>query len=328
MKSLASLGEFQFIEAIARLAARKGSRRGVILGIGDDAAQLRLGGDAIVTVDNLIEGVHFRRAWLTPAELGRRALRVAVSDIAACGATPRFVLLALSAPSSYVAADALALVHALVRDAASIGATLVGGNLSRAPVLTITVTIIGAAGPRVLTRAAARRGDTIYVSGALGGAAAALRRLEREPARRAAKSGKAALAPYRKPPLRVDLGLRLAALRTVGAAIDVSDGLVQDLAHLCKASGVSAELDVAAVPLAAGARHTDALFGGDDYELLFTARPGAASHRAVLAACRAVKRRAIPIGRIVARRRARVVASDDGRELTGGYTHFAAGRRS
>jgi len=330
VKSLASLGEFQFIEAIALHAGRATPRRGVVLGIGDDAAQLRLGRDAVVTVDNLIEGVHFRPDWLAPAELGRRAFRVAVSDIAACGAVPRFVLLALAAPAATPATDALAMVRALVKDAASVGTTLVGGNVSRAPGLALTVTVIGEAGRRVLTRSGARRGDTIYVTGPLGGAAGAIRSLARAHGKRRRRSQVAArsLVPYTKPPLRVAVGRRLADLGAVGAAIDVSDGLVQDLGHLCKASRVSAELDIAALPVAAGATVDDALFGGDDYELLFTARPGAASHRGVVAACRAAKCRAVAIGRIVARGRANVVSRDDGRELAGGYAHFAKERRS
>jgi thiamine-monophosphate kinase len=128
--------------------------------------------------------------------------------------------------------------------------------------------------------------------------------------------------------LRIGLGQRLAALRGVGAAIDVSDGLVQDLGHVCKASRVSAAIDVSAVPVAEGAARSDALFGGDDYELLFTARTGAASHRGVTAACRAEKCRAVAIGRIVPRRGAIVFSSDDGHELSGGFSHFSNGGRA
>jgi thiamine-monophosphate kinase len=327
VKSLASLGEFPFIEAIARLARSKSSARGVVVGIGDDAAQLRLGRDAVVTVDTLIEGVHFRRAWLSPAELGRRAFRVAVSDIAACGADPRFVLLALAAPAAYPARDALALVHGLVKDARSVGAALVGGNVSKSPVLALTVTVIGEKGSRVLTRDRARIGDLIYVTGPLGGAASASKQLDdKRRGRGASRRGSsvaASLAAYRKPPLRIATGSALGRLASIGAAIDVSDGLVQDLGHVCKASRVSAEIAPAAVPVARGASLADALYGGDDYELLFTARPGAATERAVVAACRRTKSRAVMIGRIVPRGTAKVVSSEDGRLLEGGYAHFA-----
>jgi thiamine-monophosphate kinase len=332
VKSLASLGEFPFIEAIARRARSKSSERGVVVGIGDDAAQLRLGRDAIVTVDTLVEGVHFRRGWLSPAELGRRAFRVAVSDIAACGADPRFVLLALSAPGGYPARDALALVRALVNDARAVGAALVGGNVSRSPVLALTVTVIGEKGARVLTRDRARIGDLIYVTGPLGGAASARKQLDkRRRGRGAARSGSGgepSLAAYRKPPLRIATGSALGHLASIGAAIDVSDGLVQDLGHVCKASRVSAAIEPGSVPVARGASLAEALYGGDDYELLFTARPGAASQRAVAAACRRTKSRALLIGRIVARGPAVVVSSEDGRPLEGGYSHFGKGPRS
>jgi thiamine-monophosphate kinase len=329
VKSLARLGEFPFIDAIAAHAVGKGSRRGVVVGIGDDAAQLNLARDAVVTVDALVEGVHFRRAWLAPRELGRRAFRVAVSDIAACGATPRFVLLALAAPASYPAHDALALVRGLVDDAHTVGVSLVGGNVTRSDELALTVTVIGEAGRRFLRRDGAKVGDVIYVSGPLGGAARAVRALERATgsARRKRPAG-VALAAYRKPPLRVAAGRALAACRHLGAAIDVSDGLAQDLGRMCRSSKVSAELDEAAVPAAYGATRDDALFGGDDYELLFTARAGAASQRAVYAACQSAGCRAIPIGRIVARTSAPVVSQRGRRPLAGGYAHFPPRRNT
>jgi thiamine-monophosphate kinase len=327
VKSLASLGEFPFIEAIARRARSKSSARGVVVGIGDDAAQLRLGRDAIVTVDTLIEGVHFRHAWLSPTELGRRAFRVAVSDIAASGADPRFVLLALAAPAAYPARDALALVRGLVKDARSVGVALVGGNVARSPVLALTVTVIGERGARFLARDRARVGDLVYVTGPLGGAASAVKQLERT--RRSANPARSnagvasSLAAYRKPPLRVATASALGRLSPIGAAIDVSDGLVQDLGHICSASQVSAAIEPTAVPVARGATLADALYGGDDYELLFTVRPGAASERAVAAACSKTKCRAVLIGRVVPRGRANVVSSKDGRPLVGGYAHFA-----
>ena len=195
--------------------------------------------------------MHFRRDWLTPAALGGRAFRVAVSDIAACGADPRFVLLALSAPASYPARDALALVRGLIRDAATVGVALVGGNLSAGPVLSLTVTVIGEAGARLLTRDAARVGDTIYVTGRLGGAAAALRvssRRKISARSRGGRRGAPSLAAYLRPPLRVAAGRALVRSRFVGATIDVSDGLIQDLGHVCESSGVSAEMDLTTDP--------------------------------------------------------------------------------
>jgi thiamine-monophosphate kinase len=341
VKSLAAVGEFPFIEAIRRLAvpsssrtARGGNqapgRRGIVLGIGDDAACVRLRGDAVVTVDCVVEGVHFRRGWMRPVETGRRAFRAAVSDLSACGAKPRFALLALTMPPVFPVADALGFVRGLVRDAAGVGVALIGGNVSAAPVFSATLTLIGDAGPRLLRRDGARAGDAIYVSGPLGGSAAGVLLLER-----GVKQGPLQTR-YRRPPLRIEAGRALARLRGIGAVIDVSDGLVQDLAHLCEASGVSAMVEVAAVPMPAAlarlgrmrgaGRIADperlALAGGEDYELLFTVRAKTAASGRVEELLAANDCTAHRIGRVVRRRRVAVIDAASGRGLAGGFTHF------
>ena len=341
MKSLAAVGEFPFIEAIRRLAepyaarrrestAGRAARRDIVLGIGDDAACVRLRRNAVVTVDCVVEGVHFRREWMRPAELGRRAFRAAVSDLSACGAAPRFALLALTMPPAFPVAEALGFVRGLVRDGEGVGVALVGGNVSAAPVFTATLTIIGEAGPRLLRRDQARVGDVIYVTGPLGGSAAGVALLERG----AAKGPLQTL--YRRPPLRVEAGRALATRREIGAVIDVSDGLVQDLSHVCRASGVSALIDVAAVPmppalarlhggrgqgLLADPRRL-ALAGGEDYELLFTVRARTAETGSVEKLLAGSGCRAHRIGRVVRRGRAAVFDAADGRALAGGFTHF------
>lgn len=333
MKSLAAVGEFPFIEAIRRLvdaSTARRERRDVVLGIGDDAACVRLRRDAVVTVDCLVEGVHFRRNWMRPSELGRRGFRVAVSDLSACGATPRFALLALTMPPSFPVVQATGFVRGLVRDAEGVGVALVGGNVSAAREFTATLTIIGEAGPRLLRRDQARAGDVICVTGPLGGSAAGVALLERGVLRGPLQS------LYRRPPLRVEAGRMLARLRGIGAVIDVSDGLVQDLSHVCEASGVSAMVDVSSVPMPralaqrAGTRRTGrladprrfALAGGEDYELLFTVRGGTAGSSRVekrLTGTGCVVHR---IGWVVQRRHDAVFDAATGRPLTGGYRHF------
>jgi thiamine-monophosphate kinase len=335
VKSLAALGEFPFIEAIRRLAAAStkrcdDARRGIVLGIGDDAACVRLRRDAVVTVDCVVDGVHFRRDWLRPVELGRRAFRAAVSDLSACGATPRFALLALTMPPAFSATEALGFVRGLVRDAEGVGVALVGGNVAAAPVFTATLTILGEAGPRLLRRDEARAGDAIYVTGPLGGSAGGIMLLEAGRARGPLQS------IYRCPPLRVEAGRALARMRGVGAVIDVSDGLVQDLSHICEASGVSAMVDVASVPMPpalarlagypGAGRIADprrlALAGGEDYELLLTVRAKTAGSGRVEKLLGASGCRAHRVGRIVARRRHAVLDAASGRALAGGFTHF------
>lgn len=337
MKTLAAVGEFPFIEAIRRLTVSPGSRKGrafensdVVLGIGDDAACVRLRRDAVVTVDCVVDGVHFRRDWMRPADLGRRAFRAAVSDLSACGADPRFALLALTMPSAFPVPQALGFVRGLVRDADGVGVSLIGGNVSAAPVFSATLTIIGEAGPRLLRRDHARSGDAIYVSGPLGGSAAGVMLLER-----GVKTGPLQ-SRYRRPPLRVDLGRELARLEGIGAVIDVSDGLVQDLSHVCEASRVSAMVDVAAVPIprallragaARGAGRIEdpmrlALAGGEDYELLFTVRAKAAKSGRVEKVLAAAGCGAHRIGRVIERGREAVRDAASGLALAGGFTHF------
>jgi len=338
VRSLAAVGEFPFIEAIRRLvdassARRAGGRRerrDVVLGIGDDAACLRLRRDAVVTVDCVVEGVHFRGGWLRPSELGRRAFRAAVSDLSACGAIPRFALLALTMPPSFPVVQAIGFVRGLVRDAEGVGVTLVGGNVSAARLFTATLTIIGEAGPRLLRRDQARAGDAVYVTGPLGGSAAGVALLERGILRGPLQ------AIYRRPPLRVQAGRALARLRGIGAVIDVSDGLVQDLSHVCDASGVSAMIDVSSVPIPrALARLADirgsgrivdprrfALAGGEDYELVFTVRDrttGSSRVEKQLAESGCAAHR---IGWVVQRRQYAVFDAATGRPLSGGFAHF------
>lgn len=273
---LRDVGEFALIDRIAAIARRAGSQRGVVRGIGDDAALLRLraGEDLAVSTDAVVENVHFRFDRESPRSIGRRALAAALSDLAAMGARPLGVVAALAAPPSLKVARAEGITRGLADGARRWNAPLVGGNLARAKQTVLTLTVLGAVRRgRALLRSAARPGDRIFVTGTLGGTALAVARMARGARMRAA------------PEPRLAAGLALARLRGAGACIDVSDGLVADLGHVLRASRVGATIDPARVPRPAGfvaacARlgvdpERLALAGGEDYELLFTLRPGA-----------------------------------------------------
>ena len=235
-------------------------------GIGDDAALLTVprGEQLVASTDTAIENVHFRRAWLTPREIGYRAVTSALSDLAAMGATPLGVLVSLEVPATKRAA-LNALADGIGAAVSAAGTVIVGGNLSAGPVLGLTTTVLGHA-YAPLTRSGARPGDILYVTGVLGGPAAALRafKAHRKPER-------AARARFAHPVARL-AEARWLATRGAVAAIDVSDGLVADAGHVAAASGICIELDPARVPLLAGASADDALYGGEEYELLVVSR--------------------------------------------------------
>lgn len=273
---LRDIGEFGLIDRIERAVRRAGRADTVVLGIGDDAALLRVraGEDIAVSTDAFVEDVHFRLANEAPRAIGRRALAAALSDLAAMGARPIGVLAALAAPPAIRVETAEGIMRGLLEGARRWHAPIVGGNVTRARQMALTLTVLGAVRRgRALQRDDARPGDRIFVTGTLGGAALAVARRERGIRVRFA------------PEPRLAAGRALARLRGVGACIDVSDGLVADLGHLLRASGVGADLDPDRVPRPAGFAAACArvgadplrlsLAGGEDYELLFTLRPGA-----------------------------------------------------
>jgi thiamine-monophosphate kinase len=271
MSTLGRLGEFELISRIASRAAALGTPE-VILGIGDDAAILRPrpGEDLVITTDVLVENTHFRFHNQAATTIGRRTLRVNLSDLAAMGARPVGFTLALSAPPSLSLARIDGFLTGLLREAKTYACPLIGGNLSRARETCLSLTVIGAVKrARVLLRGAARPGDRIFVTGTLGGAAVALARSRRRGARL-----------RHLPTPRIAAGLALARMQPPGACIDLSDGFEADLGHLLQASGVGAVIDVARIPTPRGfvsacskqkldAIHT-AIRSGEDYELLFT----------------------------------------------------------
>lgn len=267
------LPEKSQIERIRRAVSRDSRDRAISLGIGDDAAVLRLprGDEVLVTTDFSLEGVHFRREW-HPAEcVGHRCLARGLSDIAAMGGEPRAAFLSLAVPGDLQQRWVDAFLRGLLALAKKYGVTLAGGDTaqSRAGVLADIVVVGSVPKGTAITRAGARGGDVLYVTGELGGSAAALAHLYRGSRISRTKYGRH-FAP--EPRLAVARFLRERGLAT--AMIDLSDGLSTDLHHICDESSVGAEVFAEKIPSDRVASLEQALHGGEDYELLFTAHPG------------------------------------------------------
>lgn len=270
-----SPGEFQLIE---RLLKRLSPGRRAILGPGDDCAILpSTRARQLLTIDSMVEDVHFKLAWGSPEALGARALTVNLSDIAAMGGQPTVCVVNLALRDGVGMRLCDRIYKGLGAAAAACGVEVVGGNVTRAAALAITVALLGEVRGAPLRRDAGRPGDTVYVTGTLGDAAAGLRILSgRLRARAAAREF--LTRRFLRPTARLEAGLRLARVKPAPAAIDLSDGLWQDLGHILERSGVGAEIDAGALPLSAAYRATVgdnpalALGGGEDYELLFCLR--------------------------------------------------------
>ena len=297
------LGELALIAALRKQVAARGGRSAseLRLGIGDDCAIVRprAGEEIVVTTDFSLEGVHFRRDWHSPEAVGHRCLARGLSDLAAMGARPVAAFLSLAVPQELTVARrgkswVERFFDGVLELADKHGCALAGGDTaqSRSGACFDIVALGAVRQGQALLRSAAKAGDYIYVTGGLGGAAAELLAVERNPRRfaglRRAEDGH----PHVYPEPRVEVGQRLAAMRGVRAAIDVSDGLSTDLTHICEESGVAAELDAGAIPVHGLARDAErkgwaasalelALNGGEDYELLFTAGPEAQVPRSV-----------------------------------------------
>jgi thiamine-monophosphate kinase len=237
------------------------------VGPGDDCAVVDVPGRRLLlTTDALVEGVHFRLTWMTPEQIGRKAYLVNASDIAAMGGQPRYVLVSVTAPGRYAGRDLMRLNRAISAAARATGARVVGGNLTRGRTLSVTLTLIGDSPAHPVLRAGARAGDVLFVTGVLGQAARGLRQLRRDAGARGV-----AVERFRRPPCRLPAGALLARERIASAMIDVSDGLLQDLGHICTASGVGARIELASLPRAGDPML--ALTGGEDYELLYAVPP-------------------------------------------------------
>ena len=261
---------------IARIRRSAGRRLGVVTGIGDDCAVLRIppAHEALVTTDFTIEGIHFRREWHPPGVVGRRCLARGLSDIAAMGGKPVAAFLSLGLPRRLPQAWVDGLMKGLLGMAEEFGIALAGGDIAESPGGVLADIVVVGSVPKggAVLRSGAKPGDRIYVTGELGGAAAVLAELFA--GRKVAPRNDS--LPFAPVP-RIRVGQFLGERRLASAMIDLSDGLSTDLAHLCEESGVGAEIVEDAIPRARiGRKQTPvqlrhALHGGEDYELLFTA---------------------------------------------------------
>ena len=276
------LGEEDIIRLISSYTG--GGSGELELGIGDDAAVLRLGdGLWCVTTDLLVEGVHFDLSYMTPLELGRRAMAANLSDLAAMGALPGFGFLSLGMPQKPTRSLAEGLVRGLTGLGQEHGLVLAGGDTVRAPALTLNLCLMGSCqGYKPCLRSGAKKGDAICLTGPLGASRAGLAWLQegRDPKDPTAAG---AVKAHVDPVPRVEPGRLLAQSGRVRAMMDVSDGLAIDLARLCRASSLGAKLNAAQVPVSPAAQAVAesmgadaldwALTGGEDFELLFTCDP-------------------------------------------------------
>jgi len=283
---VADLGEHALL---ARLLSRLPRPTApVLVGPGDDAAVLAPGRNErlVVTTDAVVEGVHFIRAYSSPADIGHKALAVNLSDLAAMAATPRWALLSLILPGSWRVKDVEDLVDGLAALAGRHAVAVVGGNITRTDgPLVVDVTAGGEVRPRRwLTRSGAKAGHEIYVSGAIGGAAAGLEMLRAaQPGTGNREPGTGCVERHKRPEPRVRLGVAVGRARAATAAMDLSDGLADALRQVASASGVGVRIDGDALPIDACAREwwisrgvdpvSAAVRGGDDYELLFSVPP-------------------------------------------------------
>jgi thiamine-monophosphate kinase len=273
------MGEFELLARMRERLPPPGPR--VKVGMGDDAAVTVPGGATATSVDALVEGVHFRREHSSLAQVGRKALATALSDLAAMGAEPGEAYVVLGAPPDLDEDGCVELFDAIVGLAAATGTTLAGGDLTRSPALSVAITVVGhAPGPeQLVTRAGARPGDQLVLSGELGGAAAGLLALERPELTDGLPPETVAALRARQldPAPRLPAGRQLAAAGA-SAMIDLSDGLGGDAGHLAERSGVRLLIEADALPLAAGVAEVAAaaaedplrlaVSGGEDYELL------------------------------------------------------------
>lgn len=326
------MGEFELLAKLRERLPQDGPR--VRLGSGDDAAVTVPGGATATSVDAIVEGVHFRREEAGLHEIGRKAVATALSDLAAMGAEPGEAYVVLGAPPAFPEADFLALLDGLLELASETGTTLAGGDVTRAPVLTLAVTVVGHAGAPedLISRAGARPGDLLVLTGEIGGAAAG-RLLLDDPSLTDLVTASTAghlRARQTNPTPRLRSGRALAEAGA-GAMIDLSDGLGGDTAHLARASGAAMQIDAGSLPLARGLAEVAAaagrdplevaVSGGEDYELL-AALPADRLTEASTRIGEAAEASLTPIGQVTAGEGVEIRLPGGGRLEAQGFDHF------
>jgi thiamine-monophosphate kinase len=333
--TIAAAGEH---ELIRRVRARLGPAPDwLIVDAGDDAAVYEPQRNTleVITTDAIVEGVHFDRAFTPPSAIGHRALAVNLSDLAAMGAEPRLATISMALPDALAVQDFDEIVSGLLALAERTRTRIVGGNITAtAGPLVVDVTAVGVvARRRVLTRAGARPGNYVFVSGTIGDARAGLAQL-RADAAVAGSTTPELVARYLQPQPRLRLGQQLGRQQAATSTIDLSDGLADGLCRLAEASGVGFELNAQAIPVGDEARRywrdidrdpiKEAVAGGDDYELLFTVHPRR------LGRLKAVERligglKLTRIGTVTRDPRVDIIHGGGRREpVAGGYEHFAS----
>jgi thiamine-monophosphate kinase len=266
MTAMTTLGETGELDLVAAIVARLPSSAQVLLGPGDDAAVVATpDGRVVATIDVLVEGVHFRRDWSEAVDVGHKAAAQNLADVAAMGARPLALLVGLAAPATLPTQWALGLADGLAAEAAKTGAAVVGGDVVAGERVTVSVTALGSLeGREPVTRAGARPGDVVAVCGRLGWSAGGLAVLSR-----GFRSPRALVAAHRRPEPPYEAG-PAAALAGATAMVDVSDGLLGDLAQVSVASGVRMRVEVAAFEVPAALRDAAAALGKDPLEWVLT----------------------------------------------------------
>lgn len=324
MGSVGSTGEFALIDA---LTARFRQGAAILLGPGDDAAVVAApDGRTVVSCDLLVEGVHFRRDWSSAYDVGRKAAAQNLADIAAMGAAPAALVVGLAVPPELPEQWVLDLADGLRDEAERTGASVAGGDIARSAAILVAVTALGSLHGRApLCRSGARAGDVVAVAGRLGWSAAGLAVL-----RRGFRSPRVLVEAHRRPEPPYDAGVQAAQLGAT-ALVDVSDGLVQDLGHVARASRVRIDLDASALEVPAAMRDTAAALGTDPLEWLLT---GGEDHAmaATFPAGVALPDAWTRVGRVLAAHGndddplASAVVTVDGQPWPGsGYDHFPGG---
>ena len=329
-KVLQEIGEFGLINRIRKWTST--SDPALLKGIGDDVAVIEIGEKVwLVTTDLLIEDIHFELTWTDPFHLGRKALFVNLSDIAAMGGIPKYFLISLGVPKNLSLSFLSSFYRGLKDGARRFGVDLIGGDTSVSKKIIINICLLGE-GKRgsVLFRSGARVGDDLFVSGYLGDAAFGLKILQKG---RLGGRLKGLIKKHLSPSPRIQLGQVLARNHWATAMIDVSDGLLIDTNHLLEESGVGARIWEDRIPLSklyqkwihsfSKSPYRFALSGGEDYELLFTAPPE--MRRRILHVALSLKIPITQIGRIVPKKEGLHLIRKDGKEYSPsrlGFEHF------
>lgn len=333
---VSDIGEFGLIDRLAQLVAVH--REDVVVGIGDDVAVLRGDGASwlLATIDSQVEGIHFLREAISPYQLGRKALAINVSDIAAMGGEPTFALVSLALPPDVEVAWVEALYRGLRSEGDISGVAVVGGNIARSPDgVVIDIALLGRVLPEeLLLRSGARPGDLVLVTGTLGDSAAGLHLILHPDTPVPDAVRRYLLERHLTPTPRLKEARVIARSRQATAMIDVSDGLSSDVGHICDRSGVGVRLWAERIPISDALRQVAAvterpawdwaLAGGEDYELCFTAPPEKAE--ALAREVTAVTGTAVTVvGEILPAESGRWVVLPDGRKApleAKGWRHF------